>query len=136
MPTTSGMGVDGGRPFRRFSSQYRMSQCSGVVAAKLVRASVGVRTCLPKLALGSFGKKGLISRAKRALIGPPGSSGSRNGGTRISRGNHRRRLCREERGLNGVIASTLQYKVLAVKLLLAGTLGDCDESAGLPGLRL
>ena len=28
---------------------------SGVVAAKLVKASVGVSTCLPKLAFGSFG---------------------------------------------------------------------------------
>src|SRR2546426_9468906 len=55
IPTTSGIGAKGGRPSRRFSSQYRTSQCSGVVAAKLVKASVGVSTCLPKLELGSFG---------------------------------------------------------------------------------
>ena len=55
IPTTCGNGSCGGGPWRRFSSQSCTSQPSGVAAATLVRASVGVRTCLPKLACGSFG---------------------------------------------------------------------------------
>ena len=55
MPTTSGIGVNGGRPCSRFSSQYSTRQPGGVAAATLVRASVGVSTCLPKLACGSLG---------------------------------------------------------------------------------
>ena len=55
MPTTSGGGSAGAGPSSRFSSQYAISQLGGVDAATLVSASVGVKTCLPKLAWGSFG---------------------------------------------------------------------------------
>jgi hypothetical protein len=49
-----GIGSIGGGPWRRFSYQYRSDHPSGVAPAMLVSASVGVSTCLPKLACGSF----------------------------------------------------------------------------------
>ena len=55
MPTTSGNGSAGGGPCSRFSSQYVTLHSGGVDAAMLVSARLGVRTCLPKLACGSFG---------------------------------------------------------------------------------
>ena len=55
IPTTCGTGSMGGGPWSRFSSQYFTSQSAGVAPAMLVSASVGVSTCLPKLACGSFG---------------------------------------------------------------------------------
>ena len=50
IPTTRGNGSTGGGPWSRFSSQYRTSHPAGVAAAIVISASVGVSTCLPKLA--------------------------------------------------------------------------------------
>jgi hypothetical protein len=48
-------GLQGGLPWSKFSSQYFTDQCGSDVPAKLVNASVGVNTCLPKLAWPSLG---------------------------------------------------------------------------------
>src|SRR5207244_1411633 len=88
MPTTSGNGRSGGGPWSRFSSQYRTDHSLGVDAATLVNASVGVSTCLPKLAWGSFGEKGLMRRALLFTTGPAIAAWSSIGASRSSHGQY------------------------------------------------
>src|SRR3979490_2298684 len=63
----------------------------------LVSANVGVSTCLPKLARGSLGEKGVSNSTERHRTARPGDAGGRTGASAMSAGTKPERRGRRAR---------------------------------------